>query len=194
MSGRLWLTILLRLAQSIAVVLVVVTVVFVVARVTGDPITIMAPIDATQADIERIKDAEGLNDPLFVQYARFIWDAIRLDMGTSFRTRQPALDEVLSRVGATLQLGIAALVFSLAIGVPIGVLSAVQRGTPLDLLARFFALIGQATPNFWLGLMLILLFSVQLGWLPTGGNREWRSLILPAATLGAASSAAISCG
>ena len=191
MGGRLWLTIALRLVQSVAVVLVVVTIVFIVARVTGDPITIMAPIDASQADIERIKDEEGLNEPLVVQYARFLWDAVRLDMGTSFRTRQPALDEVLSRVGATLQLGIAALGFSLMIGVPIGVLSAVKRGTPLDLLARSFALIGQATPNFWLGLMLILFFSVQLGWLPTGGARELRSLILPAVTLGAASSAAI---
>src|SRR5215204_811440 len=121
MSGRLWGSIALRLVQSVIVVLIVVTVVFVVARATGDPVTIMAPIDATQADIDRIKEEEGLNDPLYVQYGNFLLDAVRLDMGTSFRTRQSALEEVTARLWPTLQLGIAALVFSLAIGIPVGV-------------------------------------------------------------------------
>lgn len=191
MSGRLWGSIALRLMQSIVVVLVVVTIVFVVARATGDPITIMAPIDATQADIDRIKEEEGLNDPLYIQYGNFLLDAVRLDMGTSFRTRQSALEEVTARLWPTLQLGVAALAFSLVIGIPVGVLSAVKRGSPPDLLARLFALLGQATPNFWLGLMLILLFSVRLGWFPTGGSGSIRNLILPAVTLGAASCAAI---
>jgi len=129
----------------------------------------MAPIDATQQDIQRIKQSYGLNDPIYQQYVRFIWDTARLHMGTSFRTRQPAVKEVQARLGATVELGLAALVFSIIVGVPVGVLSAVKRGTVVDLLARLFALVGQAVPNFWLGLMLILFFSVRLGWLPTGG-------------------------
>jgi peptide/nickel transport system permease protein len=191
MSTRIWGSIALRLVQSLFVVLVVVTVVFIVARATGDPITIMAPIDATQAEIDQIKEEEGLNDPLYIQYGHFLLNAVRLDMGTSFRTRQSALEEVTARLWPTLQLGIAALAFSLAIGIPVGVLSAVKRGTPPDFLARILALLGQATPNFWLGLMLILLFSVRLGWFPTGGSGSLRNLILPAVTLGAASCAAV---
>ncbi|MGD9890535.1 MAG: ABC transporter permease [Dehalococcoidia bacterium] len=191
MGGRLWGSIALRLVQSVFVVLVVVTVVFVVARATGDPITIMAPIDATQAEIDQIKEEEGLNDPLYVQYGSFLLNSARLDMGTSFRTRQSALEEVTARLWPTLQLGIAALAFSLVVGIPVGVLSAVKRGTPPDFLARTLALLGQATPNFWLGLMLILLFAVRLGWFPTGGSGSIRNLILPAVTLGAASCAAV---
>lgn len=191
MSGRLWAILLVRLLQSFLVVLIVVSAVFVVTRVIGDPITILAPIDATQQDIQRIKESYGLNDPLYQQYVRFLWDAAHLHMGMSFRTRQPAVKEVQSRLGATVELGLAALVFSILVGVPIGVLSAVKRGTPIDLLSRLLALIGQAVPNFWLGLMLILFFSVRLGWLPTGGAGGPRHLILPAVTLGAASCAGV---
>ena len=191
MGGRLGAMIALRLVSCVLVVLVVVTVVFVVTRATGDPITLLAPIDASQADIERIQRAEGLKDPLYQQYGRFLWRAVQLDMGTSFRTHQPATSEVGARLSATLQLGAAALVISLLIGIPVGVLSAVRRGSVFDLLARLLALIGQAVPNFWLGLMLILFFSVKLGWLPTGGTGGPRNLFLPALTLGAASAAAI---
>jgi peptide/nickel transport system permease protein len=183
--------VLLRLVQSLIVVLVVVTVVFIVTRATGDPITLLAPIDATQADIERIQRAEGLKDPLYQQYVRFLWHAAHLDLGTSFRTRQPASEEVARRLGPTLQLGAAAIAISLLIGIPVGVLSAVRRGSVFDLLARLLALLGQALPNFWLGLMLILLFAVRLNWLPTGGTGGIRHLILPAFTLGAASGAAV---
>jgi peptide/nickel transport system permease protein len=183
--------VLLRLVQSLIVVLVVVTVVFIVTRATGDPITLLAPIDATQADIERIQRAEGLKDPLYQQYVRFLWHAAHLDLGTSFRTRQPASEEVARRLGPTLQLGASAIAISLLIGIPVGVLSAVRRGSVFDLLARLLALLGQALPNFWLGLMLILLFAVRLNWLPTGGTGGIRHLILPAFTLGAASGAAV---
>lgn len=191
MGGRLGGMVLLRLGQSLLVVLVVVSVVFVVTRATGDPITLLAPIDASQADIERIQRAEGLKDPLYRQYVRFLWHAAQLDMGISFRTRQPAVTEVGRRLGPTLQLGLSAIAVSLLIGIPVGVLSAVRRGTVLDLLARLLALLGQAIPNFWLGLMLILFFAVRLGWLPTGGTGGPRHLILPALTLGAASCAAV---
>jgi peptide/nickel transport system permease protein len=180
----------LRLVQSAIVVFAVTTVVFFVARVAGDPISYLAPLTATNEEIERIKDSYGLNDPWYEQYGRFLADTARLDMGKSFRTGQPALAEVRSRVGNTLKLGVAALVFSLLLAIPLGVLSAITRGSPLDLFARLLALLGQATPSFWLGLMLIFVFSVQLGWLPTGGTGGPEHLILPAVTLGAVTAAA----
>jgi peptide/nickel transport system permease protein len=181
----------LRLAQSIVVIWVVVTVVFVTSRVVGDPVTAMAPMNATQADIERIKSELGLNDPLYVQYVRFVGQIARLDFGKSFRTGQPALNEVASRLPATLELGSAALVFSIVVGIPLGTLAAVRRGGPLDLIARVLTLVGQAVPNFWLGIMLILLFSVRLALLPTGGSGGLANLLLPTVTLGAVTGAAV---
>lgn len=191
MSANLSRVLLPRLGQAVLVIWVVVTVVFFITRLSGDPITILAPVTATDADIEEIREAYGLNEPLPVQYVRFLWNAARLDMGNSFRTGQPASTEVKSRVIPTLELGAAALGVSLVFGVTIGALSAVKRGTPIDFVARVIALLGQAAPNFWLGIMLILLFSVKLNLLPTGGNTSRTSLILPAITLGSASSASV---
>ncbi|MGE0597957.1 MAG: ABC transporter permease [Dehalococcoidia bacterium] len=190
-SQNLWRLLLPRFLQAMLVVWVVVTVVFLVTRLTGDPVTILAPVSATQADIDEIKATYHLDEPLPQQYVRFMWDAVRLDMGNSFRTGQPAIQEIRARLVPTIQLGITALTFSLVFGVAVGTLSAVMRGTAVDLLARMLALLGQAAPNFWLGIMLILLFSVKWGLLPTGGNTSKTSLILPAITLGSASSASI---
>lgn len=190
-SGELWQTLMLRSLRSLAVVFVVVTIVFVMSRKVGDPVTLLAPIDASREDIEEIKDREGLHDPLIEQYGRFLADAVRLDFGTSYRANQPAFDVVRSRVWATVQLGFAALAVGLAIGIPAGVLAAIKRGSVVDVLSRLFALLGQAVPNFWLGLMLILIFSVRLDLLPTGGKGDFRNLILPAITLGSFPAAAI---
>jgi peptide/nickel transport system permease protein len=180
-----------RLFISVIVVFVVVSVVFFVSRVIGEPVSYLAPIDATPEEIERIEQAFGLNDPLYQQYGEFLWDVVRLDMGRSFRTSQPAIEDVRARVWSTLQLGLASLAFSLLLGVSLGVIAAVYRGTPFDFLARFVALIGQAVPNFWLGLMLIFFFGVQLGWLPTAGSGTWKHLVLPTVTLGLLTSAGI---
>jgi len=181
----------LQLAQAVLVVYVVVTIVFVASRLSGDPITYMAPYNATPGQIAEIKRSVGLNDPLYRQYGRFLWGVVRLDLGRSFRTSQPAIHEVGIRLGRTLELGLAAIVFSLLVGVPLGVVAAVSRGSPLDLLARLLALLGQATPNFWLGLMLIFLFAVRLKWLPTGGPGGLNHLVLPTITLGALGAASI---
>ena len=186
-----WRILLPRLVQAVIVIWVVVSIVFFITRLTGDPITFLAPVSATQADIDEIKDANHLNDPLPSQYVRFLWGTVRLDMGNSFRTGQPATHEIRSRILPTVELGATALAFSLVFGVTIGTLSAVMRGTFVDIVARMLALLGQATPNFWLGIMLILLFSVKLHLVATGGNTSKTSIILPALTLGAASSAAI---
>lgn len=180
-----------RLAQSLTTIVLVLFVVFAMSRVAGDPVTLLAGFDFSQADIELVRDDLGLNDPFLQQFGRFMVDTARGDFGTSFRSNQPAMDEVLDRAPATAQLALVSFVISLCISVPLGVLAAVRRGSKADSVARFFALLGQATPNFWLGLMLIFFFSVRLGWLPTGGRGGWTSLILPAFALGTASAASI---
>ena len=172
-----------RFLQSIAVVFVVVSLVFVGTRLIGDPIKAYSARNATEESIEAARERLGLLDPMIVQYGNFLANVVQLDFGDSIFSERPAWNEVRSRLWATVQLSIAAFVLIIAIGVPIGVLAAVRRGTIPDLLARIFALVGQAMPNFWLGLLLIFIFSVQLGWLPTGGRGGFENLILPAITL-----------
>ena len=182
----------LTLFQGLAVVLIVVTLVFGASRATGaDPITLSAPSDTTPEELDRLKDAAGLNDPLWEQYVRFLGDAARGDLGTSFRTGQPALEEVRIRLPKTIQLAAAALSISIVVGVTTGVIAAVRKGGVIDYVTRGLALGGQATPSFWLGLILMYFFSVRLGWLPTGGVGSWKHLILPALTLSAGSTAAV---
>ncbi len=172
-----------RLLQSIMVVFVVVSLVFVGSRLIGDPIEAYSAQNATQEAIDAARERLGLLDPLIVQYGNFLWGVVRLDFGESIFTNQPAWDEVSARLWATVQLSLAAFVLILVVGVPIGVLAAVRRGSVPDLLARLIALVGQAMPNFWLGLLLIFIFSVRLGWLPTSGRGGFENLILPAITL-----------
>ena len=172
-----------RVLQSIAVVFVVVSLVFVGSRLIGDPIEAYSARNATPEAIEAARDRLGLLDPMIVQYGNFLWGVLRLDFGDSIFSEQPAWDEVSSRLWATVQLSLAAFVLILAIGVPIGVLAALRRGSVPDLIARLIALVGQAMPNFWLGLLLIFIFAVQLGWLPTSGRGGFENLIMPAITL-----------
>ena len=172
-----------RLLQSIAVVFVVVSLVFVGSRLIGDPIAAYAARNATEEAIEAQRDRLGLLDPMIVQYGNFLWGVLNLDFGDSIFSEQPAWDEVSSRMWATVQLSLAAFVLILAVGVPVGVLAAIRRGSIPDLIARLFALVSQAMPNFWLGLVLIFIFAVQLGWLPTSGKGGFENLILPAITL-----------
>ncbi len=174
----------LRLLASILVLFTVLTLVFFMSRAIGDPAYLLADITATAEGIEEIKERLGLNDPIMERYGRFLWNAVQLDFGVSHRSAQPAMDDVRRRIGNTLQLAAAALIFAVGVGVPIGVLAAIKRGSAIDLIGRLFALIGQATPSFWQGLLLIFLFSVELGLLPTGGKGDFRSLIMPAVTLG----------
>ncbi len=192
MTGNsLWQVLASRLLQGLLVVFFVVTVVFFVSRVTRDPIAYLADDQSTQAEIEALKERFGLNDPLPVQYARFLADTVQLDFGTSLLNGRPALHEVTSRVGKTLQLGSAAMLFALLLGLPLGVIAALRRGRPADWLARLLAVIGQATPNFWLALMLIFFLSVELRWLPTGGSGSVQHMIMPGFTLGLFAAAAI---
>ena len=172
-----------RLLQSIAVIFVVVSLVFVGTRLIGDPIKAYSARNATEESIEAARERLGLLDPMIVQYGNFLAGVVQLDFGDSIFTEQSAWSEVRGRLWATVQLTIAAFILIVVIGVPIGILAAVRRGSIPDLLARLVALVGQAMPNFWLGLLLIFIFSVQLGWLPTGGRGSFENLILPSITL-----------
>jgi ABC-type dipeptide/oligopeptide/nickel transport system permease component len=166
------------------VALGVVTLVFAALRLSGDPAATMLPGDASVDELVALRRQLGLDRPLWVQYLAFLGGAVTGDFGTSFRHQQPALALVLERLPATLELAGAALVLAVALALPLGVLAAVYRGRLVDVAAMAFAVVGQATPYFWMGIMLILVVSVELGWLPTSGRGGLERLILPAVTLG----------
>ena len=178
-----------RLFQGILVVFVVLSVVFLVSRLARNPVEYLTTDETTAEEKELLKEQLGLSGPIGIQYINFLIDAVQLDLGNSFISARPALSEVGSRASKTLQLGAAALFFSLALGVPLGILAALKRGTPTDWLARFLAVLGQAIPNFWLGLILIFFFAVQLDLMPTGGSGGIEHLVLPTITLGLLASA-----
>ncbi|MCY3570901.1 MAG: ABC transporter permease [Chloroflexi bacterium] len=178
-----------RLLQGILVVFVVISVVFLVSRLARNPVEYLTTDETTVEEKELLKEQLGLTGPIGIQYVKFLWNAVQLDLGNSFISARPALSEVSSRASKTLQLGAAALIFSLALGVPLGIIAALNRATPTDWLARFLAVLGQAVPNFWLGLILIFFFAVQLDLMPTGGSGGIEHLVLPTITLGLLASA-----
>ena len=158
--------------------------IFIILHLRGDPVMQFAPPDATPEDIEVLRHAYGFDRPLGEQYLSFISRAVQGDFGESFRYRQPALPLVLERVPATLTLTFVALVLAWLIALPTGIISAVRQDSVLDLIATGVSVLGRAMPNYWLGIMLILIFSVQLRILPVSGPGDWRHLVLPATTLG----------
>jgi ABC-type dipeptide/oligopeptide/nickel transport system permease component len=166
------------------VALGVVTLVFAALRLSGDPAATMLPGDASVEELVALRHQLGLDRPLWLQYVQFLGGALTGDFGTSFRHQQPALPLVLERLPATLELAGAALALAVVLALPLGILAAVHRGRLLDVLAMAFAVVGQATPYFWMGIMLILVVSVELGWLPTSGRGGLERLILPTVTLG----------
>jgi len=153
-------------------------------RLSGDPIQIMMPAEATQKDIELMRASLGLDRPWPVQYWRFASRAIQGDFGRSVRFRRPAMDLIAERYAATLELGGLAVFIVIAVALPVGVYSAVRRGSALDYVARGFAALGQAVPPFWLGLVLVLVFGVLLRLLPTSGRGTPLHVLLPGITLG----------
>ncbi|MCC6642891.1 MAG: ABC transporter permease [Deltaproteobacteria bacterium] len=177
---------LARTTRMLIVLLGLTLVVFVLLQLSGDPASVLAPPTATVEDRERIREDFGLNDSLPEQYARFAINAVRGDFGDSWKYRQPALQLVLGRMPATIELALAAVLIAIGFGGVLGVLSAANRGRPIDVAAVGISVVARAMPSFWLGLMLILLFAVQLGWLPTSGRGTPLHLILPALTLAAA--------
>jgi len=180
-----------KVFHTLFVALGVVTLVFVALRLSGDPAATMLPGDATVDELAALRRTLGLDRPLHLQYVAFLGGAVRGDFGESFRHQQPAFGLVLERLPATLELAFAALLLAVAVALPLGILAAVYRGRAADVLAMSFAVVGQATPYFWMGIMLILVVSVELGWLPTSGRGSWQHLILPAITLGTHFAAAL---
>lgn len=188
--------ILRRAIRGVFTLWLVVTIVFVALRLSGDPATLLLSDSATAEDISALREKLGLNQPLPVQYTTFFSKVLfEGDLGQSILRRQPAAEVVSERINATLTLALAAFVISMAVGLPAGIISAVRRNSVLDRLAMLGALLGQVTPGFFLGTILVLVVGLWLRWLPTSGNATPWHLILPALTLsayGAASMARIS--
>ena len=180
-----------RVFYSIFVLLGLSLVVFTLTRLSGDPSALMLPIDATEEDYAVMRSYLGLDKPLIFQYTDFVGRAVQGDFGTSIRHRQPEMDMILERMPATLTLTFAAFAVALAISLPLGILSALYPNSLIDRISVLMALIGQAVPTFLLGIILILVFAVQLQWLPSSGRGGLEFLILPALTLGPYSAAVI---
>lgn len=181
-----------RLLDAIFVVLGVSFVVFIMVHLSGDPVLLMLPLDASQQQVDEFRHRLGFDRPLLAQYLRFLTGAARGDFGMSLRFNQPALRLVAERFPATAELALVSLALAAGFGVPAGVIAAVGRGRGWDVGIRVLALVGQAVPIFWLGIMLILLFGERFRILPTSGTGTWRHLVLPAVSLAAYSAASIS--
>lgn len=175
--------ILSRLARTLLTLFGVVTLTFILGRLTGDPIALLLPQTATLEDYERIRASLGLDQPLPVQYVVYLRDLLQGNFGTSILFNRPALDVVTARIPATLELGIPALILSVAIGVPLGIACARRRGSLFDQIVMSVTLAGQSLPAFFIGIVLILIFGVRLGWLPTFGRDSFAHFILPTIVL-----------
>jgi peptide/nickel transport system permease protein len=187
----MWRYLIGRVLQTLLSMLVVVSIVFVLTRLSGNPIHLLLDVNATERDQQILMHHLGLDRPLPVQYVIYVKNILVGDFGNSVLTRRPVTEHIWERLPATVELGVVAMLMSVLLGVPLGMYSAVRRGSALDTAARVFAVLGQSMPAFWLGLMLILFFGVVLGLLPAGGRGGLAHLILPAFTLGYFTSAAI---
>jgi peptide/nickel transport system permease protein len=174
---------LAKILEALVAVWGVLTIVFFVTRIIGDPAALLLPIGATPAQLDALRAQLGLDRPLLEQYVTYIAQILHGDFGQSFQFGRPAMQVVLERMPATLELSFTAILLGTLIGVFAGTVAALKKGTLAELVVMVFALLGQATPTFWLGIMLILYFAVDLGWVPTGGYGTIWHLILPSATL-----------
>ncbi len=172
-----------KLGHTLIVVFCVLTLVFVVLHLTGDPVMMMLPSNASREEIDALTRSLGLDRPVIVQYGHFLARVARGDFGVSLQHQQPAMGLVVERLPASMLLAGSALTLALAVALPLGIFAAARRGTALDHLAVGLAAVGQSAPIFWTGLMLMLLGAVILKILPTSGYGTWRHLVLPALTL-----------
>jgi peptide/nickel transport system permease protein len=176
-------TLLLRRLARLGIVLVGVSLVtFAILQVSGDPVALMMP-EAPEADRVALREAMGFNEPIPVQFVQFLGNIARADFGQSFFHRAPAMPLVLERMPTTMALTVAAMAISLALALPVGIVSAIRRNSLFDHGATLVVFLGTSMPVFWTGIMLILLFAVQWRWLPVSGWESWASMVLPAVTL-----------
>ena len=159
---------------------------FIIHLVPGDPVDILLGETALDVNKQVLRQALHLDKPIFVQYGYYVWNLIHGDLGTSLVTNKPVLPTILSRYPATLQLSIAAMIIAMLIALPLGVLAAVKKYSIVDNVSMFVSLLGVSMPNFWLGPLLIIFFSIHLDWLPVSGRGTISHMILPSVTLGAA--------
>ncbi|HYU82751.1 MAG TPA: ABC transporter permease [Candidatus Polarisedimenticolia bacterium] len=183
--------ILQRLAQGLLVLLGVTTIVFALTFVAGDPVATLAPLEATPEERAAFAHNMGLDRPIPVQYVDFLAHAARGDFGMSYSSHEPAMGEVLDRLPATILLTAAAVLFALVVSVPLGLLAAINHDGWIDVVARFFAFLGQSIPVFLLGVVLIIVFGVELHWLPSSGTGSWKNLVMPAVAVGSFSAAVL---
>ena len=175
-----------RVIITFITLLAVSLIIFIMARASGDPRTLMLS-ELSTGDVdqwEELGEKLGLNKPYYEQYGIFLRDMLTGNFGKSIKENREAADIIWERLVATFQLGVAAFAFSLIVGIPLGILSSVNRGGILDNIGKVVALIGQSAPPFWIGIMMIFFFAVRLGWVPPSGNEDWKGIILPAITLG----------
>jgi peptide/nickel transport system permease protein len=175
--------VIIRIGQGIIALLVATMLVFGLTRLTGDPLRIMLPETAPDEQVQAMKEYLGLDKPVAIQYLVFLSKVVRGDLGDSIFYNRPVTDLFFERLPATMMLGLTAMAISMLIAVPIGVYAAVKREKWQDGFIKVFAILGQSAPSFWLGIMLILIFAVQLGWFPPGGYGSFSNLILPALTV-----------
>jgi ABC-type dipeptide/oligopeptide/nickel transport system permease component len=180
-----------RLIYSVFVVFSVLTVSFFLVRLTGDPASHLLSLDATQDEIMQTRKELGLDQPVYIQYFKFIKKGMKGDFGMSIRYQQSAFMLVIERIPATLELTAVAFTFMVLLGLPLGILASIKKDSTIDLFSSGAALFGQSVPTFWLGLVLILLFAVRWPLLPSSGHRGFISLILPGVTLGAFSASLV---
>ena len=173
-----------RLAESVLLMIGVLILVFFMVRLTGDPVSLILPVDAPIEQREAFREAMGLNQPLALQFRDYMGGVVSGDLGDSLRLRQPNLGVILQRLPATIELALAALLFAVLVAVPLGLAGGMNPGSWVDRLARTVGLAGQSVPNYWLGMLLIVFFAVQLRWLPSFGRDSLASLIMPAVALG----------
>ena len=184
--------VLKRLVMLIPVLIgVTFLVYFIISLSPGDTAAMLAGEDADAATIEALRHELGLDQPVIVQYARYMLNLIQGDMGNSYKTGRPVTNMIVSFFPNTSKLSFWSILVAVGIALPIGIISATKQYSMFDNVGMVVALIGVATPNFWLGLMMIILFSLNLGWLPSGGSKGWSSYIMPAITLGTGDAALI---
>ena len=172
-----------RFLMIIVTLIAVSMIIFIMARITGDPRVLLLDENASREQWERMGVELGLDKPYYHQYSLFMKDVLRGDFGESIKLQEPVMTVIAGRIWPTVQLGGGAFLLALVVGIPLGVLSAVMRGTALDQLGRVIAMVGQAAPSFWLGIMFMFFFAVKLGWVPPSGREGWNSIILPMVTL-----------
>lgn len=177
--------IIIRLIQSVFTLIGVSIIVFSLARLSGNPLDVLLPDEADDETFMRISELWGLNDPWYIQYFTFVRNASRGEFGPSFKWQgRTAMELVFLHLPATLQLASISIGVSVMLAVPIGVMSAVKKGTMLDTIGKLIALLGQSLPSFWLAIVLIWIFAVQLGWFPTSGRGSFSNMVLPAVAMG----------